>query len=483
MHGLHRSRFTLIDSETYTDYDISSNTFYSNDFMYSNDIYQKHSKKLPYPMTINIENVFSTSSQNFFNCRETLSQSPNYEAPFPIAVRYIQANNTFYVERPPFQVDVNMYLSRTRNTTKAKTFGDFKIWIPWTILAINPNYVPNVSFFFSHKSLSSMDDIYFPSFLPNTFSSGNLCLGAYVTEFVQENNLIDNNNLRYVYSSILNEYLNGGWNLDISPNLDPYARSYIDYINLGKITPETYPTLNKFFYPTEEQFSKLTFKVRKNVLTKYIESRYLFNSYAYSYKYLFTLLSTFTLEETISFYKELSEFNLYVNKTSSNSYRTSAAYVRTFQSIVDNSSSSQLSPDNKNHRSTFFTTYSTISSSVSSALYKNISDFIPYSSNLFSSNIIFHITDSFNIHNTQYHNAPVHSPHYEIPSSAIHPLVNKLLYIEQNNLYDFSKTIIFYNIDTQVMTFESLSEDQTFSEYYLQYLDNNYLVSSQESIS
>lgn len=485
MTNPYTSRFTLIDSEVFSDYHISSSTFLNFTHISENNFREKYPEKIPYPMTITIENVMTSSVSDVFNCREILSTSPEFDSPLPIAVRYIDSNNTYYIERPPFQVDINILMSRTGNIKKTNSFGDFKIWIPWTIAVFNPNYSPNISLYFSHKSLSSMEDIYFPSFLPNTFASGSICLGSYVTTFAQENNLINNPDLRYVYSTILNEYLNGSWNLDISPNIDHYSSYYYQQLALNKITPEDYPTLYNFFNPTEEQLSKAPFKIRKNVLQKYIDTKYSQHAYAYSYKYMYTLFSTFDLNETISFYRELAEFQQYLTNNNSSVFNSYAMQVRTFQNLIDTSHSYSLSPENKYYKSTFFNIFNNISSTVSAALYQNVSNFIPYSAPPFSANIIFKATDSFSLNVNNISNYTSYATHHDLPSNVAHSLFTKLIYISQNNLYDLSKTIVIYDLEDNSITFDAFTNDEscTFADYYFNYLHNLYSNTSIESVS
>jgi hypothetical protein len=83
---------------------------------------------------------------------------------YPIATRYIDSYGTYYIERPPFQANVDYKMGGAHSRTKRKLTNTM-VWIPWTIFVFNPK-TQKSAMYFSHKSLTNMDDVYFVSCEP-----------------------------------------------------------------------------------------------------------------------------------------------------------------------------------------------------------------------------------------------------------------------------------------------------------------------------
>jgi hypothetical protein len=261
---------------------------------------------------------FETSFSNVVKFNNFLSRPKDPQHLYPIAVRYISSDGIYYIERPPFQVEVDSNFSRKSSTS----FPPLKIWIPWTILVFNPKDPTTYYFYFSHKSLSSMKDMYFPSFLPNIYDDGRICMGSSASRIPTDIDSIKN--IKLIYSNIINEYMSGGWNTDLSPKHNLYLS-----VNLSKLTEDKYPTLYAFNNPTFQYLKTHYPKMRDSTIAKLINqethSRYR-NQYFHSFKYYFFMMNTFDLQTTLNFYSELSDY------VASSNYHY---HHKSFESIVE----------------------------------------------------------------------------------------------------------------------------------------------------
>jgi hypothetical protein len=249
-----------------------------------------------------LQKNFETSFRNVVKFNNSLSHPKDPQHLYPIAVRYISSDGVYYIERPPFQVEVDSNFSRKSSTS----FPPLKIWIPWTILVFNPKDPTTYYFYFSHKSLSSMKDMYFPCFLPNIYDDGRICMGSSASRIPTDTNSIKN--IKLIYSNIINEYMSGGWNTDLSPKHDLYL-SYNKHSS--RLTQDKYPTLYAFNNPTFEYIKTHYPKMRDSTIVKLINhethNRYR-TQYFHSFKYYFLMMNTFDLETTLNFYSELSDY-------------------------------------------------------------------------------------------------------------------------------------------------------------------------------
>ena len=137
--------------------------------------------------------------------------------PYPVAVRYVSEDGTYFIERPPFQVSVNFKESYTSSKSKSIVLDNqnIRIWIPWTITTVNMNSLNrnnDIKIFFSDTQLIDNDTKYHICVLPNTYANSNICF-ANSLHGIRED--IDNLSLNEYYSSVFNEYMSGGWNTEI----------------------------------------------------------------------------------------------------------------------------------------------------------------------------------------------------------------------------------------------------------------------------
>lgn len=251
---------------------------------------------LGYQKTIDID----TKSLNRLVINSTSTNSP--ENLYPIATRYIDTNGNYYIERPPFQLEVDMRLTR-RNSASAKRSLPHKIWVPWTLTVYTINH--DMKIYFSHSSLESMESKYVPCILPNTYSDARICFASSLMNLIDDHN--DHTNIRTNYSLMFNEYMNGGWNLDLSPNLCRYTGDlFLEFYHNKKNFKDKYPALSLFYSPPEDyvkkHFPKMNASRRENF--NYISQN---NSFSKIYNYMFSIMSTFTVEKTLQFYKELTD--------------------------------------------------------------------------------------------------------------------------------------------------------------------------------
>lgn len=252
-------------------------------------------------LEVNITSNFHASTRDLVTIKNQITSPKLAEDIYPIAVRYIDKNNNYYIERPPFQAEVDLALTKSRKANGKKSLP-YKIWVPWTITVFNPNNTNEVKIYFSDKSLNSFDDLYVECMLPNTYNDSRICFGNSLSLLPLENDT-SIKDIRYLYSLIFNEYMNGGWNLDLYPNIGKYLQSGCE----KSVTADNYPMINKFINPDKATIKKLYPKMTSLQL-----ERMNFDSFGYhnanTFKYFFLQLSTFSLEETLAFYSELAEY-------------------------------------------------------------------------------------------------------------------------------------------------------------------------------
>jgi len=139
--------------------------------------------------------------------------------PMPIAIRAIK-NNVYAIERPPFKTSVRLTPSRAARVSKeASTLCE--IWIPWTVsiltMPTENNPSPSFKMFYNDGPLQSLDENIIVPWTPNFHHSGEICLGETVSNFTEavNQNIVNPNSVTEVYHYLINDYFNGGWNLDL----------------------------------------------------------------------------------------------------------------------------------------------------------------------------------------------------------------------------------------------------------------------------
>lgn len=306
-------------------YDLSDSSdilSYENDILsYENvkSFYSLYKDNFPVSYSLIITKNFQTSLQSFFDYKSTLDNPFELSLPNPIAVRYVSLDGTHFIERPPFQIEVDFSV----NYSKTKSMPPVKIWIPWTLFVLNPSTPQDSYIYFSHKSLSSMEDVYLNCPLPNIYNDSRICYSnsLYHLDYTSTD-------VRYLYSTLFNEYMSGGWNLDLPSSLEYIFRqiAYHQFSYTNDNIEERFkniPTIRKFFYPDLDKIkSSYSGRLTSSYINKYFkESNYIHrvnnitSNRLTFFKYFFLVMSSFTLEETLQFYHEI--FNHFVEKPNS----------------------------------------------------------------------------------------------------------------------------------------------------------------------
>lgn len=252
---------------------------------------------LPVHVELDIYNQYEIPLSNILEQCTRNSKENIPENFFPLAVRQILPNGNYFVERPPFQLEVPI--------TKSSSV---KVWMPWTMTTINKENRTDAYLFFGSKKLETVDDKYLPCVFPNIYGSGKICFSnsLYDAGF----DLHSAFDLRYTYSFLFNEYINGGWNQDLGSNLGQLFWSAHQFVNdlIKNKSHQQFPMIAKFFNVTKEDmkvsYPRLTDKAYNKMYDK------IRGTWAMSvkdmYQYTFLALSCFSLEETLKFYEEVS---------------------------------------------------------------------------------------------------------------------------------------------------------------------------------
>lgn len=257
---------------------------------------------------------------------------------YPLAVRYIDENGTYFIERPPFQVQLDYKIGRASSSTKRK-LKDTTIWIPWTIFVINPS--KSIYFYyFSDKSLSSSSDTYVAPCLPNTYPSGSICYSSSLHTVPID---YETSSLSSQYSLAINEFFAGGWNSDLT---NPWTHTINQFSHMAKLKsdqykdiPSTYPTLYSFVFPSSDTLAPIlkTSKVLRSSYD-YYQKGYIYSFYSdlsasnFHYVILY-MLSTLSLEQTLSLIREFIDFS-YSHISGTSSFQRSYYPHGTFADIV-----------------------------------------------------------------------------------------------------------------------------------------------------
>jgi hypothetical protein len=136
-------------------------------------------------LTVSIQEKLSFDTSALIAQANNNSTTPVISDIYPIATRYIDTNGTYYIERPPFQTEVDYKIGGASSRTKRK-LTNIKIWIPWTLFVINPK-TQKTAMYFSHKSLTNMEDVYFATYLPNTYQDGSICYSHSISSMPEYN--------------------------------------------------------------------------------------------------------------------------------------------------------------------------------------------------------------------------------------------------------------------------------------------------------
>lgn len=185
-------------------------------------------EKIALPVLVRIVGMSYYSNYEQFS--KIFCEKPNLfeeidELPFPAAVRVIN-NDTYVIERPPFKTNVRLSLKRAYLSKRSDNSSVLcEIWIPWTVCILKLKDEdfgkPSMKMYYNDGPLSSLDQTVCPPWTPNIHQTGEMCLGDTSVNFDKEvsNGDLNPNNVQEVYNYLINDYFNGGWNMDLGSGL------------------------------------------------------------------------------------------------------------------------------------------------------------------------------------------------------------------------------------------------------------------------
>lgn len=298
---------------------------------------------LPYIASFNFHTHSTAPTESVIEHQKEVTLMTSQRELMPLAVRYIDKCNNYYVERPPFKINVSYKNCRAADHTK-EVIEDLQIWIPWSIMVINGSFSYNfnpsdVKILFSHKPLEKNTDIYLNPFLPNSYTDGRICWSNSfnsVSSLNEDKNEIKPFDLTYWHSLILNDYMMGGWNADLQSRSLQFLDSIPSYISYGdymdrQYFSHNYNILDKYVYMSD--YKDIAEQVYYICLNKFKMTSKRSKSIAYLkqgkqkdgdvFVRFFAYMSLLSLEDTLAFYKQVAQVAVkihYQNSSSSYSY-------------------------------------------------------------------------------------------------------------------------------------------------------------------
>jgi len=320
-NGLHKSQIY----EKWSDY---SELFDQIDTLYSSSDASPLSYSFSPPSVLSVSLTKNSSVPTSFIEQSTSNSHLSLQSLYPIATRYISRNGTFYIERPPFQAQIDYkpaYASSPRKKMPPKT-----VWIPWTVFAFNPKY-PSSSprMYFSHKSLTSYDDTLLCTYLPNTYPDGKICYSNSLDEIPIESDCF---NISSMYAYMINEFFAGAWNADITSSyFNIYSYLVYPLINNNKQDIlETIPMFTELFSPSEHRIVE-SGVLSNNKINNFYKSynsdpKKFYRLYGdldspYFHYILLSILSTFSLKEILDLQEEFSHVINSINSEENSIYK------------------------------------------------------------------------------------------------------------------------------------------------------------------
>lgn len=403
--------------------------------------------KMPFVYSLAYEPVLQIKTSDTYKIIHSASLPSLPEHLLPIAVRYIDSSGNYYIERPPFQIEVDMRATYNKYRENAKRMPPYKVWIPWTISVYRPGQ-PELYVFFSHSSLSSLDQLYTNCFLPNVYTDSKVCFSNSLESLHDYSNSPDN--IRTNYSYMFNEYMNGGWNLDLSPNIYKaleFSTKHSSYLSkeekeIVDRMDKDYPLVKLFLNPPKEYIKKHFPKMTARQLEA-CEYRTSYYHNSKSYKYMFMIMSTFNVDETLEFYRQISElhFSLRTCRFSERPVNANEG-IKTFQDIINHRSSNEQETIATKTTSLYHSLYGAISSEVSSSSTERLQIDLGY-----DTNIIFINYENY----TEYHNTKSYIDQIlsYIPENIIVSLMDYL----SNNKFGYHQFIV-YDFETKTISLQ-----------------------------
>lgn len=428
-------------------------TIFQNSNQYSN-LYKDFLFSLDnFPLLIHATsaNALSIKTEKLMQDTSNRVFSEDHENIYPIAIRYITNNGWYFIERPPFQVNVDLKLAPGSSSSKNR-LSSFKVWVPWTISVINPK-ASSFRIFFSDSPLSSLDSVYLPTFLPNSYEDGSICFSNSLSSYDIHD--ISHTDIKRLYSIMFNEYVSGGWNLDLTANIHRYTKIIKTIYQQLSEEDKTSSSIYKFLNVDIDQIKKAIPHLSNNKIHNLISQNFL-NSFTNEIPYMLIAFSTFTLEETLDFYRQIiqsmtpdyfpnSSFRSIVDKVKDNSTHT---FVSSYTSFPVNFYSTYMHENN--HSSYSYRKFSII-----------ISDMLPL------------MDDDSKLLLIRNNLTNVLSSH--VPYKNLSKLLNFLNNLETQNLNE-DKYVILFSASTGDIEYFHLDSSTSIETFYVEYLKKNHLL-------
>ena len=312
--------------ENYTELVNMNFSSYSNEYRNVKEFYYERNRTvLPAVFRLTIDTAAKAQTRYVNNDRSLKSSNVNPDNLYPIAVRYIGVNNVYVIERPPFKVSVDF--KNARAAYEQDRISPVEIWIPWTVMILPWNDIiagdpSSVRLFFNDGPIQSLEDKLIPGYLPNSYSDGRICWSNSFNNLLSQLNVSgpQSVDINYLYSSILNDYMMGGWNTDLNFSYQAlqYSNSYVinalhekdqfPMISLFHNSLSIDPTFAQKLRSTIEQ--KFGFTKRKSL--SFVDGSILRDSNNHQvsrniFIKLFAFMSSISLSDTLAFVSEIKE--------------------------------------------------------------------------------------------------------------------------------------------------------------------------------
>ena len=318
---LHYNEYdTQLSNMVFSSYSEEYNTV--RQYLYSNG---KDHKLIPSIYKVNIDTVSKAPTAYVNNSRSSILSKVNPNTLYPIAVRYITKENVYIIERPPFKLSVD-FKNAPASYAKDK-ITPLDIWIPWTVMVLPVSDIISgdpgrLRLFFNDGPIQSLDDTVIHGYLPNSYSDGRICWSNSFNQLISQLNVSgpENIDINYLYSSILNDYMMGGWNTDLQFTYH-YLQSPSSRL-LHESAKKAYPMLalfantnsvDKDFAEQLKLILQNSFGLTKRKSTSLVDGSPIGDSHGSTpsrniFLKLFAFMSLLSLSDTLRFITELKSF-------------------------------------------------------------------------------------------------------------------------------------------------------------------------------
>lgn len=269
--------------------------------------------KLPLVYPYTLKEVLRIPTSEFYSVKQNIINSSINSNLYPIAVRYVTSDLQYLIERPPFQIPVDFRFGGANSG--AEKVPTFNIWVPWTNTIVDlsiadSNSLSKTKIFFNDGPLYSLDDPVISCDLPNSYPNGSICFSNSLNNI---NNVLDEElmlatDVSYMYNYVFNNYMMGGWNSDLSP-------VFLSYGNNHNFDTSDLHMLSEYISPSAERKARIvsTFAGTsyEAIAKRLLNSKVHYTSIRSIPKLYFRDLiirSSFTLEETLQYVKDIKTF-------------------------------------------------------------------------------------------------------------------------------------------------------------------------------